>query len=261
MGHKARPVTSGTTAGFVTLDADSLDQHHICCALGDPKHATGVAQKKEWLRERFAEGLVFRMLDVRGKVFIEYAPAETAWRPVVAPGWLVVHCLWVSGRFAGHGYGRQLVEYALDDARNRGKYGLVVAAARRKRPFLSDPRFLARLGFEACDRRGEFVLFANRVADGGAAPQFAPSVQIADAPPRGPFVARHTAQCPFNAHWAEDMAAAVRDQGYDCRVEALTRRRDAQAVASPLGAFGLEQQGRLVTHHLGTRGAVARLLK
>lgn len=32
---------------------------------------------------RPAEGYVFRKLDVKGCVFIEYAPLETAWMPVV----------------------------------------------------------------------------------------------------------------------------------------------------------------------------------
>ena len=53
--------------------------------------------KKEWLKKRFDEGLVFYRSEERGKCFIEYIPAENAWVPIEAGGWLYINCLWVSG--------------------------------------------------------------------------------------------------------------------------------------------------------------------
>ena len=43
--------------------------------------------KKEWLRQRFEEGLVFYRSEERGKCFIEYIPAESAWVPIEAEGY------------------------------------------------------------------------------------------------------------------------------------------------------------------------------
>lgn len=48
--------------------------------------------KKEWMKNRFAEGLVFLKCDVRGKCFIEYIPAESAWAPVYAPDYMYINC-------------------------------------------------------------------------------------------------------------------------------------------------------------------------
>lgn len=245
---------------YLDLTPENLAEHHLCCALGDPKHESGVQRKKAWLARRMREGLVFRKLDVRGKVFIEYAPAEVAWRPIVAPGWLVVHCLWVSGRFAGKGHGRRLVESALQDARQRGSHGVVIASARRKRPFLSDPKFLRHLGFEEVDAVGEWRLFASAVDDGGQTPRFASSLRAGGAV-TDPLHAEHTDQCPFNTHWAGEMAASFRARGHDVSVERLTTRRRAQRAASPLGAFGLTSADGLVSHHLLTDAAVARCLR
>ena len=63
-----------------------------------------VQSKKAWLTERLDQGLVFLKGDVRGKCFIEYIPAEYAWAPIEADGYLYIDCLWVSGQFKGHGY-------------------------------------------------------------------------------------------------------------------------------------------------------------
>ncbi|MEN0064877.1 MAG: GNAT family N-acetyltransferase [Myxococcota bacterium] len=244
---------------FIQLAADDLDSHHLCCALGDKKHEAGVAAKKAWLRERLAEGLVFRKLDVRGKVFIEYAPAEVAWRPIDAPGWLVVHCLWVSGSYTKQGYGRALVESCIEDARAQGRTGVVVAAAKRKRPFLANPRFLKHLGFEVVDERGEFRLFAYRCQPDGPDPRFTdavPNGNVAD----NTFVARYTDQCPFNLHWAHRVVADLEALGHTATVERVTTLEGARMLASPLGCFSLEQGEELVSHHLTTTGATTRLL-
>ena len=253
---RSRPSSLEDEPTFVTLTSKNIAEEHLCCALGDPKHQPGVGRKKAWLKRRIKEGLVFRKLAVRGKVFIEYMPAEQAWRPIAAPGWLTIHCLWVSGRYAGRGYARRLVEDCIRDARRQGKHGVVVASAMRKRPFLSDPKFLKHLGFTEVDPAGEFRLFARRVKAGGQEPRF--TLKCKTASDR--FVARYTDQCPFNAHWAQEMADGIRGRGYDVDVERITTRAKAQRVASPLGTFGLERGGELVTHHLNTPGAVSRLL-
>ncbi|SHF56978.1 hypothetical protein SAMN02745158_04246 [Lactonifactor longoviformis DSM 17459] len=56
---------------FITLNQDNIDQEHICCAITDKKGEPCVSSKKEWMTERFKDGLVFLKLDARGKVFIE----------------------------------------------------------------------------------------------------------------------------------------------------------------------------------------------
>ena len=84
---------------FINLTIENIDKEHLCCAIADKKHQAGVAVKKNWLKERIAEGHVFRKLDEKGKVFIEYAPLETAWVPVHGDNYLYIYCLWVAGSF------------------------------------------------------------------------------------------------------------------------------------------------------------------
>ena len=56
---------------FINLTIENIDKEHLCCAIADKKHQAGVAVKKNWLKERIAEGHVFRKLDEKGKVFID----------------------------------------------------------------------------------------------------------------------------------------------------------------------------------------------
>lgn len=66
---------------LVKLTHENIDKEHICCAISNNKDIQ-VISKKNWLKERLDEGLVFLKGNVRGKCFIEYIPAEYAWAPV-----------------------------------------------------------------------------------------------------------------------------------------------------------------------------------
>ena len=88
---------------FINLTEDNLAQEHLCCIIRSKKPHPGVEAKRAWLAQRLREGHVFRKLDTKGVVFIEYAPLETAWAPVEGENYLYIYCLWVSGEFKGKG--------------------------------------------------------------------------------------------------------------------------------------------------------------
>ena len=69
---------------YIRVTKENIDREHICCAMSGKQSLA----KKEWLKQRFEEGLVFYRSAERGKCFIEYIPAENAWVPIDAAGWL-----------------------------------------------------------------------------------------------------------------------------------------------------------------------------
>ena len=140
---------------FINLTENNIDQEHLCCAISDKKHQAGVSAKKNWLKDRIAEGHVFRKLDAKGKVFIEYAPLETAWVPVLGEQYLYIYCLWVAGSYKGKGYGKMLLEYCIHDAQKQGKNGVCILSSKKKKPFLSEKKFLLKYGFQVADTAGD----------------------------------------------------------------------------------------------------------
>lgn len=84
-------------AEFIDLTAENIADEHLCCIIRMKKPHTGVEAKREWLAARLPEGHVFRKLNTGDCVFIEYAPLETAWVPVVGENYLYIYCLWVLG--------------------------------------------------------------------------------------------------------------------------------------------------------------------
>ena len=59
---------------YIHLSPDNLASEHLCCIIRTKKPHPGVEAKREWLADRLPEGHVFRKLDEKATVFIEYAP-------------------------------------------------------------------------------------------------------------------------------------------------------------------------------------------
>ncbi len=152
---------------YIRITRENIDKEHICCAMSGKQSLA----KKEWLKQRFDEGLVFYRSQERGKCFIEYLPAENAWVPIQAEGWLYIDCLWIAGAMKGHGYANDLLEECIRDARAQGKKGLCILSAEgRKREFLADPKFLAHKGFALADTSDCGITLMYLPLDPAAAP-------------------------------------------------------------------------------------------
>lgn len=143
---------------YINLTKENIDTEHICCAIGDPKHQDGVNAKKEWIKNKLNDGHVFRKLNERGKTFIEYEPLESAWVPITGNNYMYIYCLWVAGSFKGKGIGKELLEYAIKDAKEKGMNGICTLSSKKKKPFLGDKLFFEHFGFQKVDTIDEYEL-------------------------------------------------------------------------------------------------------
>ena len=77
---------------YTEITKENISDEHICCIIRAKSHP-GIDAKKQWLSERLNEGHVFRKLNAKECAFIEYAPLETAWVPIVGDNFLYIYCL------------------------------------------------------------------------------------------------------------------------------------------------------------------------
>ncbi len=139
------------TTDFINLTTENLADEHLCCIIRSKKPHQGISAKKQWLSDRLNKGHVFRKLNAKATVFIEYAPLETAWVPITGDNYYYIYCLWVYGTDKGKGYGKSLMEYCLSDAKKKGKSGVCMLGAKKQKSWLSDQSFAMKFGFEVVD--------------------------------------------------------------------------------------------------------------
>lgn len=229
---------------YIRITKDNIDREHICCAMSNQKSNA----KKEWLKQRFSEGLVFLRSEERGKCFIEYMPAENACVPIVAEGYLYIHCLWVSGSMKGHGYSNDLLYACIRDAQSQGRKGLcILSSEKRKREFLSDPKYLAYQGFSVADTSDCGITLMYLPLDPAAQPpQFLECAKHPKVAEPG-FVLYYTDQCPYTDYWVPRVAEVAKEHQIPLRVIHITDREAAQNVPAPVTTYALFRDGKFVT--------------
>jgi ribosomal protein S18 acetylase RimI-like enzyme len=245
---------SGT---YITLTGENIGREHLCCAISDKKHQAGVNAKRSWLKERAGEGHVFRKLDASGKVFIEYAPLETAWASAEGDNYIYIHCLWVSGSFAGKGHGRALLESCVEDARAQGKAGVCAISAKKKTPFLSDKKFLARFGFQTADAVGDYELLA--LSFDGSLPRFTDSAKSRRTSLPG-LVIYHSPQCPYIADCVEQVARYCAENGVEFNSVPVDSAEVAKSVPGVFNNWAVFLDGGFRTVHLLNENLLKKLL-
>ena len=215
---------------YIRVTKENIDKEHICCAISRNKDVQ-VISKKDWLRDRFDDGLVFLKSVERGKCFIEYIPAENAWNPIDGDGYMYIDCLWVAGSFKGHGYSSELLEYCINDSKEKGKKGLCILCASKKKPFLSDPKFLKQKGFMPCDE-----------ADNGIELWYLPFDDI------NGYVLYYTSQCPFNAKYVPMLVEIAKEHNVAFKAIHITTKEQAQSVPTPVTTYALFCDGKYLTN-------------
>jgi ribosomal protein S18 acetylase RimI-like enzyme len=232
---------------YIRVTIDNLEDEHICCAISNNKDVQ-VSSKKAWLADRFDEGLVFLKSVERGKCFIEYIPAECAWNPIHAPCYMYIDCLWVSGSFKGHGYSNDLLNECIKDSKEKGKKGLCILAAAKKKPFLSDPKFLAAKGFTVADESDNGIqLWYLPFEKNTEAPTFRECAKHPHIDEKG-YVLYYTYQCPFNAKYVPVLEETAKSNKISFKAVRIDSREQAQNAPTPITTYALFNDGEYVTN-------------
>ena len=244
---------------YINLSSDNLEREHLCCAISDKKHQGGVNAKKGWLKERIPEGHVFRKLDEKGKVFIEYTPLEKAWVPVTGDNYTYIHCLWVSGKFKKSGHGKSLLEYCIEDARKQGKSGVCIISSKKKKPFLSDRKFMEKFGFETADSIGDDYLLLALSFD-GTKPQFADNAKLQKIDD-DTLTIYYGVQCPYIPNCIEQIEKYCEANDIPLNLIPVDTLEKAKSLPCVFNNWAVFYKGEFETIHLLNEGYLKKMLK
>lgn len=244
---------------FINLTQENLAQEHLCCIIRSKKPHPGVEAKRTWLAQRLKEGHVFRKLDAKGVVFIEYAPLENAWVPVEGENYFYIYCLWVSGEFKGKGYGRQLMEYCLADAKAKGKSGVCMLGAEKQKAWLSDQTFAERYGFETVDATPDGYRLMALSFD-GSKPCFAENAKRQEIESQE-LTIYYSPQCPCIHQSVELVRKTCGELAVPYTLIPVDTLEKAKTLPGVFNNWAVFYRGKFVTVNLLDAATLKRILK
>lgn len=242
------------------LTLENLEEEHICCAISDKKGENCVSSKKNWLRERIKEGLVFAKLDVRGKVFIEFLPAENAWTPIIAKDYIFINCLWVSGKYKGKGYATKLLDFCSNYAKEKGFKGLVALSSEKKKPFLNDPKFLQYKKFKIADKANPyFVLYYLPFEENIKIPEIKDCAKNGILSKSG-WVLYYTNQCPHTEKYAPLLREIAKKENINIEIIKIEDKAQAQNSCALFTTYSLFYNGNFITNEILAEKSFKKIL-
>ena len=244
---------------FINLTAENLADEHLCCIIRSKKLHPGVEAKRQWLSERLREGHVFRKLNAKATVYIEYAPLETAWVPITGDNYMYIYCLWVSGKEKGHGYGRALMEYCIEDAKAKGKSGLCMLGAKKQKSWLSDQAFAKKFGFETVDTtENGYELLA--LSFDGTAPAFAPNAKKHEIESQD-LTVYYDMQCPYVVQCVEAVKQFCAEKEVPVSLIEVDSLQKAKELPCVFNNWAVFYKGKFETVNLPDSAMLERILK
>lgn len=244
---------------FINVTEENLADEHLCCIIRSRKPHPGVEAKREWLAERLKEGHVFRKLNERATAYIEYAPLETAWTPIVGDNYYYIYCLWVCGSPKGKGYGRELLEYCLADAKEKGKSGVCMLGAKRQISWLSDQAFAKKFGFEVVDTtENGFALLA--LSFDGTTPKFAENARKGEIESQE-LTIYYDMQCPYVHGSLEKIKRYCEANAIPLSLIRVDTLQQAKALPCVFNNWAVFYKGKLQTINILDITALERIRK
>jgi len=237
---------------IMTVDKANIEQEHICCAIGNDKRNRARAKvKKDWMKKEFDNGLVFKRLDDRGKMFIEYMPIENAWKPVIGKNYMMIHCLWVSGKFKKQGIATALLDECINESKDKGKDGIVVITSSKNKPFLTEKKFFEKKGFQVVDQAPPYfelmVLKFNKKAEN---PSFTSKAKTGKTDFNDGICFIYTHQCPFMEEYMTLLSKICDEETIPVKIIQLKSADEVKELGSPFGTYAMYDKGEFVTHEL-----------
>ena len=244
---------------YINLDLNNIDEEHICCAIGDPKHQDGVDKKKEWIKKKLKDGHVFRKLNARGKIFIEYEPIETAWAPVIGKNYEYIYCLWVAGSFKGKGIARELLEYAIKDAKDKKKSGICTIVTEKKKPFIGDKKFFEHFGFKVVDTINDYQLMVLSFDDKDI-PKFSDSARKMKIDNKD-FTIYYSNECPYVEYEVKELSDYAKSKNIKLDfviIDSLEKAKNAPCIINNWANF---YKGEFVSNTILNPNAFEKIIK
>ena len=116
---------------LITLHSDNLRSESIPCVdLKNPNNRDLFMYNQTWLQDRFEEGLVIIKMDSPREAFLEFIPAEKAWKPISAPGYIFINHIFVEHPDPDHWIKSELLQQC--ETENSDTNGMLIMLDREE---------------------------------------------------------------------------------------------------------------------------------
>ena len=252
------------SAKIIDVNAENIDNQDLFCKK-TKKKLPGYQNKVKWIKERFREGLKYKVLYVKegnketSRGMIEYIPGEYNWRGIDADGWMVIHCIWVVGKAKQKGHGDKLLKLAIEDAKKQRLHGVVGMSAEKEGRVPKKKIFLKN-GFVKVDEiEPNFSLYALVFNEDAPKPRFYPINKGNQSKYSEGVSIVYTDQCPYIVDLVEDLNSEYGKDKINS-IKLNTSKEARENAVYPYGTYCIICNGDIGLYKHATKKEIQKIL-
>ncbi len=213
----------------------------------------GYQRKIDWIKQHYKNGMRYKILfseDDGAIGGIEYLPGEFAWRPVVAKGFMFIHCIYIMSRkYKEQGYGINLLDECIKDARMLNMSGAAVVT--RKGTFMQGNGLFLKSGFEIVDKaEPDFELLVKKFNKSTPDPKFKEFPKNTFKKYSKGLYIITSDQCPYAIKSVTDITKIVEEKyKIKTNIIELQNYKKAQDTPCAFGSFCIIFDGKIIADH------------
>ena len=240
---------------ILDINEANIEEYGLFCKKSQKKEK-GYQNKVNWIKKRFKEGLKYKLLWVTegykketSRGFIEYIPGKYNWRGIQADNWMVIHCLWTTGKYKNKGYGMKLLNEAIAEAKEKNLNGVAVVTSQKCSGLARDIIF-KKAGFVKVDEsEPNYELYALVFLKDAPLPKFNPIDEKNIKACGNGITLLDGCQCPYVQSMVEPIEKFANSVNIPFQVKTIKDSNEAQYNSiTPYGVYGVVFNGEVISH-------------
>ena len=172
---------------------------------------------------------------------------------------MYIYCLWVAGGFKEKGIGRELLEYAINDAKDKGMSGICTLVSKKKKPFIGDKKFFEHFGFKVVDTINDYELMVLSFND-NEVPKFSDSARKMEID-NDDFTIYYSNECPYVEYEVKELSDYAKEKNIKLnfiKIDSLEKAKNTPCVFNNWANF---YKGKFISNMILNANALEKLLK
>ena len=237
---------------IINLTPENIAEYGVC-GYKDVKKHIELRKKIEWFKEYYPKGLRMKVVfSQKGgyQGMLEYIPGKYAHRPVVADGYLFIHCVFVGfkNEFKRRGLASVLLDECITEAKDLKMLG--VAVVTRKGPFMVHNNIFLKKGFQIVDNaKPDFDLLVLKFDIKSKDPGFKKNREEHLKAHENGLTIMRSAQCPYTEKNVNAIIESAKKMKLKTKLVDLTDANAVQNTPCAFGSFCLIYNGKIISHH------------
>jgi len=244
---------------IISVTPDNVSEVGVFCIKN--KVALGSQAKVAWCKKKGNEKLQLKIAvnSLNKQIgFIEYMPAEEAWRPIEANNYFFIHCIAIFTKEArNQKVGSLLIKSCEEDAKNLNKLGVCVMTS--KGAWMANKKLFDKNGYSKVDELDRFELMSKKFNSKSPSPKLI-NWEIQQKKYKG-WNLIYADQCPWHTKSVSDLKELASESGINLKVKKLKNSTEAKHAPSGFGVYSLIKDGVLIDDHYLSKTRFKNILK